>query len=181
MTLVVGLMTGALFVFISTSPFVYQEVYGLTEVQFALAFAANAVFFGISSQVNPVLLRRWTPAQILRVVQVVFCVACAALVVSVLLFDSFWAFVVPFSVASLVFGATNPNAQAIALHRHGERAGAASALVGAGRFGIAGIVTPAVGLFGDISAITSALGLLTLALLSLIAMRFAGRRVGSDG
>lgn len=177
MTLVVGLMTGALFVFISTSPFVYQEEYGLTQVQFALAFAGNAVFIGISSQVNPLLLRHWTPAQILRVVQVVFCIACVVLVVSVLLFHSFWAFVVPFSIASLAFGATNPNAQAIALQRHGERAGAASALVGAGRFGLAGIITPIVGFFGEISAVTSAVGLLTLAVLSLAAMMIGGRWV----
>lgn len=177
MVLVVGFMTGALFVFITTSPFVYQEVYGLTELQFAFAFGANAVFFAISSQLNPILLRRWSPAQILRVVQIVFLSACALLLVSVLLFHNFWAFVIPFSLASLAFGASNPNAQAIALHRHGERAGAAAALVGAGRFGIAGAVAPVVGLFGNISAVTSAAGLLGLALCSILALQIAGRRI----
>lgn len=180
MVLVVGFMTGALFVFITTSPFVYQEVYGLTELQFAFAFGANAVFFAISSQLNPILLRRWSPAQILRVVQVVFVVSCAVLVVSVLLFHSFWAFVIPFSVASLAFGASNPNAQAIALHRHGDRAGAAAALVGAGRFGIAGAVAPVVGLFGDISAVTSAIGLFGLGLLSIVTVLIAGRGIDQD-
>ncbi|MDO5498508.1 MAG: multidrug effflux MFS transporter [Propionibacteriaceae bacterium] len=175
MVFVVGFMTGALFVFISASPFVYQDGYGLSELEYALAFAANALCFGVSSQLNPLLLRRWSPVQVLKAVQLMFAIACIWLVVSVALSGSFWAFVVPFSVASLAFGATNPNAQAIALHRHGDRAGAASALVGAGRFGIAGLVAPVVGLFGEISALTSAVALLSLAALSLAAMQIARR------
>lgn len=167
MVLVSGLMTSALFVFLTASPFVYQRVYGLSEFEFGVAFAATAVLFGVSSQLNPILVRRWSPGRVLRAMQVMFIVTGVVLVGCVWLFDNFWAFAVPCALALMAFGGVNPNAQAIALHAHGERAGAASALVGAGRFGIAGVVAPVVGAFGEASPMTTALVLLGLGVLGL--------------
>ena len=55
----------ALFTYVSGSSFVYQQQFGLDEQQFGLLFGAGAVWLIAATQLNPVLLRRWSPAQIL--------------------------------------------------------------------------------------------------------------------
>jgi DHA1 family bicyclomycin/chloramphenicol resistance-like MFS transporter len=44
---------------------------------------------------------------------------------------------------------TPPNASAIALSRHGERAGTAAAFIGSLQAGVAGVVSPLVGVLGE--------------------------------
>jgi DHA1 family bicyclomycin/chloramphenicol resistance-like MFS transporter len=42
-----------------------------------------------------------------------------------------------------------PNAPALALSRHGEAAGTAAALLGAGQFGLGALIAPLVGVLGN--------------------------------
>ena len=63
--LVAGLTMAALFTYVSGSSFVYQRQFGLDEQQFGMLFGAGAVWLIAATQLNPVLLRRWSPAQIL--------------------------------------------------------------------------------------------------------------------
>jgi DHA1 family bicyclomycin/chloramphenicol resistance-like MFS transporter len=46
-------------------------------------------------------------------------------------------------------GLALPNAPALALSRHGERAGTAAALLGAVQFGVGAVTSPVVGLLGN--------------------------------
>src|SRR6478735_6835141 len=62
---VAGLTMAALFTYVSGSSFVYQQQFGLDEQQFGLLFGAGAVWLISATQLNPVLLRWWSPAQIL--------------------------------------------------------------------------------------------------------------------
>ena len=64
---VAGLMFATLFAYISGAPFVLQEFYGLTPQQFGLAFSANAVGLIAMTQINPLLVRRFSPASVLSV------------------------------------------------------------------------------------------------------------------
>ncbi|MDR1079216.1 MAG: hypothetical protein LBL55_11305, partial [Propionibacteriaceae bacterium] len=48
-----------------------------------------------------------------------------------------------------------PNASALAMARHGERAGTAAAFIGALQSGLAGAISPLVGLLGETAAAMS--------------------------
>jgi DHA1 family bicyclomycin/chloramphenicol resistance-like MFS transporter len=65
----------------------------------------------------------------------------------------FWGTVVPlwFFIAACGFGF--PMVQALALANHGKEAGTAASLLGAVNFGLAGLLSPIVGLFGISNAV----------------------------
>src|SRR3954453_4264563 len=65
LVLVAGLTMAALFAYVSGSSFVYQDEFGLDEQQFGLLFGAGAVWLIGATQLNPVVLRFFSPAQIL--------------------------------------------------------------------------------------------------------------------
>ena len=57
--------SGALFFYISSSSFVFQDIYGLTSTQYSLVFAANAVGLMAVGWLNANLVRRHDPAVLL--------------------------------------------------------------------------------------------------------------------
>lgn len=65
MVLVAGLMFATLFAYISGASFVLQDLYGLTPQQFGLAFSANAVGMIAMTQINPWLVKRYSPVSVL--------------------------------------------------------------------------------------------------------------------
>lgn len=148
-----GLMFATLFGYVSGSPFVLQGVYGLDERTFGLAFGVNAVGMVIATQVNPPLLRRFTPQQVLSAAVVVAMVGTVALLVAAATRAPLPVLLVALFVVISMCGFVFPNAPAVALSRHGEAAGTAAAMLGAFQFGIAGLVSPLVGLLGTTSAV----------------------------
>lgn len=150
LVLVAGLTMAGLFSYVSGSAFVYQGEFGLDEQQFGLLFGAGAFWLIAATQLNPVLLRRWSPQQLLVAGTVAGAAAGAALVVLAgtgtgglaAVAGSLWAVL-------FACGLALPNAPALALSRHGEAAGTAAALLGAIQFGVGAAVSPVVGLLGN--------------------------------
>ncbi|MGH3586969.1 MAG: multidrug effflux MFS transporter, partial [Pseudonocardia sp.] len=65
LVLVAGLAMSAVMSYVSGASFVFQEQFGLDRQQFGLAFSSGAIWLIIASQLNPVLLRRFEPRQLL--------------------------------------------------------------------------------------------------------------------
>jgi len=146
LVLVAGLMFATLFAYIAGSPFILQGLYNLSPQQFGVAFSANAIGMIIMTQLNPVLLRRYTPVAILTTaVGVSLLGALALLALTITQFGGLLGFMIPLFFIVSAAGLSFPNAPAIALTRHGEAAGTASALLGAAQFTIGGLVAPLVG------------------------------------
>ena len=165
LVLVAGLTMAGLFSYVSGSSFVYQGEFGLDEQQFGLLFGAGAFWLIAATQLNPLLLRRWSPQQLLVAGTVAGALAGAVLVVLAgtrtgglpAVTASLWAVL-------FACGLALPNAPALALSRHGEAAGSAAALLGAVQFGIGAVVSPVVGLLGNDAV---AIGLVVVAALTL--------------
>ena len=157
-----ALMFAAMFAYISGSPFVLQGLYGLDEQAYAMVFGANAVGIVAMTQLNPVLLRRWSPRQVLTGAVLVATTASAAFVVTSIVGGGLVGALVPLFVVIGMCGLTFPNVPALALSRHGEAAGTAAALLGASQFAIGGLSAPLVGLLGTGSALPMAAVMLTV-------------------
>ena len=139
MVLVAGLMFATLFAYISGAPFVLQDLYGMTPQQFGLAFSANAVGMIAMTQINPWLVKRYSPVSVLSFgVLLAVAGAITLLVLMVLGVGGWFAFMAPLFFVISAAGLSFPNAPAIALNRHGESAGTAAALLGASQFMIGG-------------------------------------------
>ena len=169
LVVVAGLTMAALFAYVSGSSFVYQRQFGLDAQQFGLVFGAGAFWLIAATQLTPVLLRRWSAAQIL-----VTAVAAGSIVATVLLglaATTGSVFAVAGGLWAVLFcgGLAMPNAPALALAQNGDRAGAAAALLGAVQFGIGAVVSPLVGLLGnDATAMASVIALALLLALAVL-------------
>ncbi|WP_308259017.1 multidrug effflux MFS transporter [Pseudonocardia sp. H11422] len=150
LVLVAGLAMAGLFGYISGSSFVFQEQYGLDQQQFGLVFGAGAIWLIAATQLNPVLLRRFEPRQVLLAA-----VGAGTLAGFVLFAMSstgtggLVGLLVPLWSVLFAGGLALPNAPALALSRHGEAAGTAAALLGAVQFGVGALVSPMVGVLGN--------------------------------
>ena len=164
LVLISGLMFATLFSYIGGSSFVLQEIYGLSVAQFGLAFGLNSLGFLTGSQLNPFLLRRLTPRDVVRAGVAIGAVASLVLLAAAvtglgglpLVLGALW-----FLLFSC--GLTLPNTPALALTRHGEAAGTAAALLGASQFVIGGAAAPLISAMGSDSAVPMALVMATTA------------------
>ncbi|MCB2176596.1 MAG: multidrug effflux MFS transporter [Actinomycetales bacterium] len=144
-----GLMLAMIMSYVVGSPFVLREQYGLTGQQFSLVFALCGMALVAGTQANAAAVRRMGPARLLRL-GAPAAALCSAVMIPVALtgvggvvalFGALWC-------ALFASGLVSPNAAALALTRHGERAGTAAATIGALQAGIAGAVSSLVGLLG---------------------------------
>ncbi|MBD3781023.1 MAG: multidrug effflux MFS transporter [Micrococcales bacterium] len=145
-----GLGQAVLMSYVVGSPFVLREGFGLSAGQFALVFAVNGVGLVGGAQVNAALVRRYAPIQIIRAVLPVSLTLTGVLLVLALTgAGGLPALLVALFLIMSLVNFTPPNASAIALSRHGERAGTAAAFIGSLQAGVAGAVSPLVGVLGE--------------------------------
>jgi DHA1 family bicyclomycin/chloramphenicol resistance-like MFS transporter len=150
LVVVAALGMAGLFAYIAGASFVLQGVYGLDQQAFALVFGAGAVALIGATQFNVVLLKRFSPQQIM-----VWALVAAAL--SGILFvalatahvGGLFGFVIPVWAILAAMGLVIPNAPAVALTRHPDAAGTAAALLGAFQFGMGAAIAPVVGVLGN--------------------------------
>jgi DHA1 family bicyclomycin/chloramphenicol resistance-like MFS transporter len=159
-----GLGFGAMFAYISGSPFVIQDIYGASPQLFSVMFACNALGLVAASQVNRALLRRLAPRTILRTALCGQALAGVALLVVVAAGGGVWGIVPLLFVVVASLGLVMPNATALALADHPRVAGSASGLLGVLQFIVGAATAPLVGVAGTGSALPMAL---TVAVLSV--------------
>ncbi|GAB7036530.1 MULTISPECIES: multidrug effflux MFS transporter [Catenuloplanes] len=174
LALTTGLTMAAIFAYVAGSSFVMQGEFGLTEQQFGVAFGGGAVGMIIATQLNVRLLRWWTPSQILVTALLGGLAAGVLLVVlTVLEVGGLAGVLAPLWLVLAAAGLAFPNAPALALSRHGEAAGTAAALLGAGQFGIGALAAPAVGLLGSNALAMAAVIAGSLAAAALVLLTLA--------
>lgn len=165
-----GLAFAVLMAYVAGSPFVLRDGYGLTEAQFALIFAVNGVGLVGGAQVNAALVHRIAPLRIMRTAQLALVGLSAVLVgLGVTGAGGLPALLVALFCTVSVINLVGPNANALALTRHGEVAGTAAAVSGSLQALIGGAVTPLPGLLGgDAKAMTGVM--VTTAVLGLVVL-----------
>jgi DHA1 family bicyclomycin/chloramphenicol resistance-like MFS transporter len=157
LVLVAGLMMSALFSYVSGSPFVLQGIYGLDQRTFGIVFGCNALGIVLGTQLNPVLLRRFRPSQVLTGAVVGATTAAAVLLVTTATgFAGLSGLLVPLGCVVACCGLALPNTPALALSRHGEAAGTAAAMLGSVQFGVGALTAPLVGVLGTDTAVPMA-------------------------
>ncbi|MGI8949209.1 MAG: multidrug effflux MFS transporter [Ornithinimicrobium sp.] len=166
---------GALFAYIASATFIFQDLYGMSTQQYALVFAGGAGALTVASQVNGSLVKRHHPARIMSVAIPVAVTIASSLLLASLLDLGAWAVVAGVIGVMGTVGFIMPNAPVIALNDHAHRAGAAAALLGATNFVFGALISPISGLFETTSAVPMAAIMVACTTLSLIAFRTLAR------
>jgi DHA1 family bicyclomycin/chloramphenicol resistance-like MFS transporter len=166
-TLSAGLVFAAMATYISGSPFVLQDIHGVSPQLFSLLFALNAGGIMLASQTSRVLVSRYGPRRMLTVGVVIGAVGGLGVLVSVLA-DLGLAGLLPslFVTVSSV-GMVLPNSAALALADHPDTAGSASALLGLTQFATGALAAPLAGVAGSHTALPMAIVMATLPLVGL--------------
>lgn len=129
-----GATQAGMFAYITGSPFVFINYFGVPADKFGWIFGTNALGLIVSSQINGRLLMRWGYDQILG--KVYGWLALMGIVLAFVGFQggNFWAVVIPVFLFVASLGMSFPNSSAGALATQKQSAGSASALLGTLQF-----------------------------------------------
>jgi DHA1 family bicyclomycin/chloramphenicol resistance-like MFS transporter len=172
----------AMFAQLSGTPFVYIEIFGVAPEYFGFLFALNIVGIMIGSFINSRLVTRFGIRRMLA-----FGTSMALLGGGLLAaFATLGVFglagiVVPIAIFMMPHNIVNANATAGALEPFPHIAGAASALIGAIRFGAGALVGALVGFLHDGTALPMAWVIAACAILSAGAFWFLTGERGAAG
>jgi DHA1 family bicyclomycin/chloramphenicol resistance-like MFS transporter len=168
--LISGMTFSGLFAYLSSSSFLFQEVYGLDAQEYGLLFAVNSIGIVVGVQVSSRLAKFVGPQWILTGA-VVGMIASATTIVALDLANAgLVGILVPLFFFITSCGFAFPCQQVLALANHGGEAATAASVLGAVNFGFAGIISPIVGLFGIHDAIPMGGVMAILATVSLVVM-----------
>jgi DHA1 family bicyclomycin/chloramphenicol resistance-like MFS transporter len=167
-TLTLGFAAAAMFIYIGSSSFVFQNGFGLSAAQYGLVFASNAAVMLVANAVFGVTSRRIPPSRLLVGYITVGLLGALALLIQALVQPTFagtWA-----SLAVVMFGVggTFPSVTTITQTIGRSRAGAAAALSGGGTYFFGALTSPLGGGAASTMALfmLAAMGLAAVALMS---------------
>jgi DHA1 family bicyclomycin/chloramphenicol resistance-like MFS transporter len=159
--------------YISASPFVYQNVVGLSAVGYGVAFGVNAIGLITTGWVASHLVDRVAPARLVRTALTVQLAGTLVFLALAISGAPTWMLPVPIFVAVASNGAVMGNSAALAMSQVREVAGTGSAVLGFSQFALGALVSPLVGLGGEHSAVVPGVVMATASALGFTVSRVA--------
>jgi DHA1 family bicyclomycin/chloramphenicol resistance-like MFS transporter len=173
--LVSGLVTGAMFAYISGSPFVLEDLFGVSPQIFSAIFATNAAGIVVMSQVSAALVGRLGPERLLWVGVAWSMLGGIGLTLAVTLHLGLLGVLPSLFFTVSAVGIAIPSSTALAMAEYPHMAGSTSGLLGVVQFLIGASCAPIVGAFGTHTALPMAIVIFALAALALAARSAVAR------
>ncbi|MDP4211364.1 MAG: multidrug effflux MFS transporter [Bacteroidota bacterium] len=173
-----GIAFTGLFAYVSGSPVVFMKVYGVGQRTYGWIFAFLSIGFIGSSQLNNILLKKFSSQQIIQTI-----LACYALLSVLFLIASQMGWLtLPVIIVFLFLllscvGIVNPNTASLTLAPFARNAGTASALMGAIQMGMGALISVFISLFEKPSTTPLATAMTASAILSLTVLRMGSRNI----
>jgi MFS transporter, DHA1 family, multidrug resistance protein len=173
-TLASGLGIGAMFAYISGSPFVLQAKFGVSPQLFSLIFAVNGLGIIVAGQVSRQLAGRVTLRALLSA-GLTGSAAGGAVLLAAAVAGTGLPLILPalFVMVSSV-GLIQPNATALALDGHAQDAGSASGVLGTVQYAIGAVTAPLVGVAGPHTVLPMAIVICVLGVSARLCLPRAG-------
>lgn len=135
-----------MFAYVAASPFILQEYYGFSPVQYAFIFGTNTLGLFLVALTNARVVKRVGPLTMAKLGNIVLLLSTFYLLTMALLDANRWFILVGLFLVVASMGVNFANNSAMAISRAGKVTGSASAFMGAGQFIMAGLLSPLVGL-----------------------------------
>ncbi len=164
-----GFLYAALFAYLAGATYVLQDIYGLTPLQYALAFGANSAGYMVFGYVAGRAAGRWMRGTLVAGIAVTALGALGLLLAGLVPMPVEVVLAALFALAVGV-AISSPPATTLALAEYPQIAGTASSLLGTVRFGFGGLAAPLVGVAGATSILP--LGVVTVTATALAAVAF---------
>ncbi|WP_298831457.1 multidrug effflux MFS transporter [uncultured Planococcus sp.] len=167
-----GFLIGGVFAYVSGTPFIYQNVYGVSPQTFSLLFGMNGIGLIIGSYAVGRFSYIWSEKRFLETALYTATTAGAVLLAVVLLDGPLWAVVIPIFFFITSIGVVGTAAFTLAMESQGHVAGSASALLGLLPFILGAATAPLVGIAGEDTAVPMGLVIFIMCLIALLAYIF---------
>ncbi|AMB60513.1 multidrug effflux MFS transporter [Microterricola viridarii] len=166
-----GMVFTGLFAYLSASTFLFQQVHGFTPQEYGLLFGANSIGVIIGVQTSSRLIRTVIgPQWILAITTAMMAFLGIAIMVLDATGAGLWGTIIPLWFFITMCGFSFPCVQVIALNGHGQEAGTAASLLGATNFGLAGIISPLIGMLGVSTALPMGAVMTVTSLIAIAAL-----------
>lgn len=172
---------GAMFAYISASPFVLQNILGLSTLTYSITFGINALGMVLASAIAMKLAGRVDTRKVLGGGVITLFLTSAALLVVILTGVNMVGTLLLLFAVLASFGFIFGHATALALEQVTAYAGTGSAFLGALQFILGAAVSPLVGLAGEHDARPMGIAMVVLAVLALASFFVLARRSSNGG
>jgi DHA1 family bicyclomycin/chloramphenicol resistance-like MFS transporter len=176
-----GLALGGMFGYISGSPFVLQDIHGLSAQQYSLVFASNGAGIVLCSRLSHLLVDRFAPARVMLAGLAGSTAGGVGVLVSALSGAGLPVLLPLLFLNVACLGLVLPNAGALGLAGHGDAAGAAASLLGPTPYILGALASPLVGLGGRHDAAPMGVVIALFDILALGAFAVLAARSATDG
>lgn len=167
-----------LFTYVAGSPMIFMDIYKVDEKTYGWIFALLSVSFIGTSQLNSLLLRKYSSEQLIRVALISQSVISIVFLIGVLndVFNLYGIIAMFFLFLSCL-GLASPNTAGLSLAPFAKNAGSASALMGAVQMILGSVASIAVGIFVKNSMIPITVMLLASSSLALLILTIGKRNI----
>ncbi|WP_442602845.1 multidrug effflux MFS transporter [Paenibacillus sp. KN14-4R] len=148
-----GLISAAMFGYISGSPFVLQDIFGVSPQMFSVIFATNGIGIIIASQVAGRLAGKVSETKLLVAGLLIAAVGGVSLFITLLADAGLIAVLIPLFMIVSSVGIVGTASFALAMQSQGGSAGSASALLGLFPYIFGATAAPLVGLGGNLASL----------------------------
>lgn len=167
-----------LFTYVAGSPMIFMDIYKVDEKTYGWIFALLSVSFIGSSQLNSLLLRKYSSEQLIRVALISQSIISVIFLIGVLndVFD-LYGIIGMFFVFLSCLGLASPNTAGLSLAPFAKNAGSASALMGAVQMVLGSVASITVGIFVKDSMTPITVMLLASSTLALLILTLGKRKI----
>ncbi|GGE40486.1 Bcr/CflA family drug resistance efflux transporter [Pullulanibacillus camelliae] len=163
-----ALVMGAMFAYISGSPFVLQEIFGLSPQMYSVIFAINGLGIIIATQTTGRLAGRVKEQSMLKGGLVIAAVASVALFLCTLSHAPLFLLIPALFFVVAMVGIVSTNSFSLAMQNQAKAAGSASALLGLLPFVLGSITSPLVGVAGSDTAVPMGIVIASCDVMSIV-------------
>eukprot|EP01093_Parvamoeba_rugata_P001120 TRINITY_DN1134_c0_g1_i1.p1 TRINITY_DN1134_c0_g1~~TRINITY_DN1134_c0_g1_i1.p1 ORF type:complete len:418 (+),score=59.96 TRINITY_DN1134_c0_g1_i1:356-1609(+) len=168
--------TGAsavMFSFLTDSPFMYIDFFGVSPAQFPYLFGANVLVIVVCNRLNTPLLKRLELHQILKIAAAIQLAAVIGLFLAINVFEPSLYSVVPMVMISVgMIGLTAPSATASFMQFFPHIGGTATALMGTIQFATGAVAGMVIGHFHDGTLLPVTLSMLGFGIFANVMVHF---------
>lgn len=171
-----GLIMAGIFAYVSGTPFVYQEIYGVSPQVFSILFAMNGIGIVLGSRMTGRLSSKFPESKILSTGLFGSIVASLILLLMIFIKAPLVFIVIPLFLIVSCIGVVQTTCFSLAMETQGNHAGSASALLGLLPYMLGAISAPLVGIAGESTAIPMGLTIMIADLGALASYLFLVRK-----
>ncbi|MFD2700671.1 multidrug effflux MFS transporter [Paenibacillus shunpengii] len=169
--LVNGILFSGVFAYVAGTPFIYQNIYGISPQLFSILFALNGLGIIIGSQFVKRLAGRWEEDRIIQSGLLLACIAATVALIFVLSHGPFIALFSSIFLFAVSIGIIGPVSFTLAMESQGHIAGSAAAILGSLQFALGALSSPIVGVAGETSAVPFGITIFMTSILAVIFYR----------